>query len=375
MQEEQNKQNLYSEDDEITLKQLVEKITEYGKEIRKNWFILFLFCLPTTAYFMYKAFIDNPKYLAKLTFMVNSDESKSGGVASILGQFGLGEGESKDNLDKILALSKTRVIIERAIFKKGTIDGVDDYFANHLIKMQDFQKKWKKDTATKSLINFFYDKKISEKLSRSQTAIGYNLSSFSRTEGLALKEIYANVTGIEEPEALFESSLDKKSGIMTLTLNTRSEELSIKLLEELYTQLGQYYIDKTTEKQRRSYELVVAKADSIESALTGIEYRQADFDDHNRMILFEKAKLPKLRLNRDRTVLNLMFNEAVKNQELAEFALKNKIPYIQSIDMPIAPIRPKKESKIKALIIGIAFGGGFGVIFIVIRKIIRSALA
>jgi hypothetical protein len=377
MQKEEKNIEHYEQDDEITLKQLLSKLLEYGREIRRNWLILILFCLPTTGFFMYKAFFDRPQYLAKLTFMVNSDESRSGGVASILGQFGLGEGESKDNLDKILALSKSNIILERALFKKGTVDGVTDYYANHMIRLYKFHDSWKKDTT--GLKDFLYKSGDSIKFIRKESLMGYlysneNTIKFSRTESSVLKALHGKLLGNEFDGSIFNSVVDKKSGIMTLSLNTFSEDLSIKLLEEIYIQLSNFYIDKTTEKQRRSYELVAAKVDSIASELTGVEYRQADFDDHNRMILFEKAKLPKLRLNRDRTILNLMYSEAIKNQELAEFALKNKIPYVQSIDTPIPPIKPVKQSKLRAIIYGIALGFFIGIFFIVIRKLLREAL-
>jgi G-rich domain on putative tyrosine kinase len=378
MQEEKNIQPSLIQEEEITLKQLVSKLSEYSREVRKNWLILILFCLLPTSYFMYKAFFDRPLYLTKLTFMINSDESKSGGVASILGQFGLGEGESKDNLDKILALSKSNIILERVLCKKGSIDGVTDYYANHMIRLYKFHEKWEKDTT--GLKNFLYKSGDSLKFIRKESLMGYlynndNAMTFSRTESGVLKTLTTKLIGSELETGIFSSIADKKSGIMTLSLNTVSEDLSIKLLEEIYLQLSKFYIDKTTEKQRRSYELVAAKVDSIESALTGVEYRQADFDDHNRMILFEKAKLPKLRLNRDRTILNLMYNEAIKNQELAEFALKNKIPYVQLIDTPIPPIKPIKQSKLRALIYGIGLGVFIGIVFITIRKMIREALA
>jgi hypothetical protein len=379
-QEEQNLQQPYLENDEITLKELLLMLSEYAREVRKNWFIVAILCLVTSGFFMYKAFVDRPEYLAKLTFMVNSDDSKSAGgaAASILGQFGLGGGDSKDNLDKILALSKSNTILERALFKKGTVDGVTDYYANQMIRDFQLHKGWEKDTS--GLKNFMFQTDDLVKTNRKESLKGYlysedNANKFTRVESGALKTLLNKLIGGENETGIFNSSFDKKSGIMSLTLNTHSEDLSIKLLEEIYIQLGKFYIDKTVEKQKRSYELVSAKADSIEAALNGVEYRQADFDDHNRMVLFEKAKLPKLRLNRDRTVLNLMYNEAVKNQELAEFSLKNKIPYVQAIDTPFPPIRPTKQSKAKALIIGLVGGFFLGTLFIVLRKIYRNALA
>lgn len=379
-QEEQNIQQPYIENDEITLKELLLKLSEYGREVRKNWFIIAIACLVTTGILMYKAFVDRPEYSAKLTFMVNTDDSKSAGgaAASILGQFGLGGGDSKDNLDKILALSKTNTILEKALFKKGTIDGVTDYYANQMIRDFQLHKDWGKDTS--GLRDFMFQTGDLIKTNRKESLTGYlysddNINKFTRIESNALKKLLNKLIGNDGETAIFNSNYDKKSGIMSLTLNTYSEDLSIKLLEEIYLQLSKFYIDKTVEKQKRSYELVSAKADSIEAALNGVEYRQADFDDHNRMVLFEKAKLPKLRLNRDRTVLNLMYSEAVKNQELAEFSLKNKIPYVQAIDTPFPPIKPTKQSKTKALIIGLASGFFLGIIFIVMRKIYRNALA
>jgi G-rich domain on putative tyrosine kinase len=378
-QEEQNTQQPYLENDEITLKELLLKLSEYGQEVRKNWFIIALICLATTGFFMYKAFVNRPEYLAKLTFMVNTDDSKSAGgaAASILGQFGLGGGDSKDNLDKILALSKTNTILEKALFRKVTVDGVTDCYANELIRDLLIHEKWEKDTS--GLKGFLFSTTDLAKPNRKESLTGYlysddNTNKLTRVESNALKALIDKLVGNEGEVPLFNSNYDKKTGIMSLTLNTYSEDLSIKLLEEIYLQLSKFYIDKTVEKQKRSYELVSAKADSIESALNGVEYRQADFEDHNRMILFEKAKLPKLRLNRDRTVLNLMYNEAVKNQELAEFSLKNKIPYVQAIDTPFPPIKPTKESKAKALIIGLVSGFFLGVIFIIMRKIYRDAL-
>ena len=360
-QEEKNIQQPQLEGDEITLKELLLKLTDYGREIRKNWFILLLLSLPFTGYFLYKAFITKPTYSATLTFMVNSDEGGGlGGVGAILGQFGLGGGGSgKDNLDKILALSKARIIIQKAIFQKATIDGTSDYFSNHIIRLYEYHKKWEKDTA--GLNGFLFKNN--------------DFSKFSRTENNALKILFAQIVGGENTDGIFGSALDKKSGIMSLSLNSRSEDLTIKLLEEIYTQLSQFYVNKTTEKQRLTYNLIANKVDSIESELSGVEYRQADFDDRNRMVLFEKAKLPKIRLSRDKTVLGLMFSEAVKNQEIAEFALKSKTPFIQSLDMPIAPIKPNKESKIKAIILGIGVGIFLGILFIVGRKIMREALA
>jgi hypothetical protein len=366
--------------DEITLKELLEKVSEYGREIRKKWYILTIFIAIVTGIMLYRAFSNRPEYNAKLTFMVNTDESKSvgGAAATILGQFGIGGAESKENLDKVLALSKTNIILEKALFQKATVNGISDCFANQLIRDLELHKSWKKDTT--GLKDFLFSTSELTKPDRKGSLSGYlysdeNVNKFTRVESNVVKILINKLVGREGESGTFNSAYDKKTGIMTLTLNTHSEDLSIKLLEEIFIQLSKFYVDKTVEKQLKSYQVISAKADSIERALSGVEYKQADFDDHNRMILFEKAKLPKLRLNRDRTILNLMYSEAIKNQELAEFSLKNKLPYVQSIDTPFPPIKPVKLSKVKALLLGLAIGFFIGSVYIIIQKIIRDALA
>jgi uncharacterized protein involved in exopolysaccharide biosynthesis len=125
-QEEKMPQQEYYQDDEITLKELILKIQEYWQEILKNWKLIFLIIIPFVAFFLIKAFLTPATYSAQLTFMVNEDEGGGGfgGVSAILGQFGFGGGgQSSYNLDKILELSRSRKIIQMALFEKVNIDG------------------------------------------------------------------------------------------------------------------------------------------------------------------------------------------------------------------------------------------------------------
>lgn len=344
------------EDDEITLKYLILKVKEYSKEVVRNWWILLLFIIPITGYMYYEALNFKPTYKATLTFIVNDDKGASMGLAAALGGFGdLGGGSSK--LDKIIELSKSRKILQTALFKRGIINGVEDYFANHLIKDQDLHKKWEKDTT--GLKGFLYKKDST------------NFNNFNRVENTVLLDLQ-NLLVVEKP--IFGGSYDKKSEIMKLTLNTRNEELSILLLRVIYSDLSSYYIDKATSKEKKTYGIFKNKADSLKSLALSKDRSADEYEDNHRGSLFLQDKREADRKKKDAILYATLYGETEKNLNMASFALESKSPYIQDLDMPIAPIKPEQKSKIKAIVIGIISGFFLGIFIITIKKITKDLI-
>ena len=66
--------------------------------------------------------------------------------------------------------------------------------------------------------------------------------------------------------------------------------------------------------------------------------------------------------------------KAMENLEVADFALQNKTPFIQEIDRPITPIKAEKKSVFRTFFISIFIGTFMAILFLVIRKIVKSAL-
>ena len=344
------------EDDEITLKELILKIREYSKEIFRNWWILLLFILPISAYMLYEAYNTKKTYKANLTFIVNDDKGASLGLSAALGGLGDLAGGAGSKLDKIIEFSKSRRILQTALFRTGKIDGITDFYANHLIRDQEFHEKWEKDTT--GLKGFLYKRG--------------DVDNFSRTENKALLALQEILVG---KKPIFTGSYEKKSEIMKLVLTTNSEELSIDLLRSIYVDLSAYYIDKSISKERKTYDVFKAKGDSLR-ALSLNKDRSADqYEDNHRGSLFLEDKREADRYKKDAMLYGTLYAETQKNLNLAGFALESKLPYIQDIDMPIAPIKPEIKSKKMALIIGFALGGFLGAIVVILRKILREAMA
>ena len=347
----------------MTLGDLVQKVKIYWAEIKKNWLTIGLICLPFLAWQGYKVWTTPITYASNLTFMVN--EEASGGasiVNSLLGDFGLGGAEN--NYDKILELGKSMRIIRLALFEKVEIDGQTDFLANHFIRIQKLhEEEWykkPKDPSQPGLNGFLFTRDSFEQ--------------FSRLEYSAFKSIYGMLTGSEKHIPLFSGKYNQDSGIMSLSAQTRSEALTIVLLRTIFEQLSAFYIITSTEKQQETYNIIRAKSDSILRLLSGAEYGAARFNDQNYGLLRSTDQLPSERYSRNKGMYSLIYGESVKNLELADFALKNKQPYVQAIDMPIPPLRGAGYGKKKALGLGLGLGLVFGIAFVAGRKLIRDQL-
>lgn len=344
--------------DEITLAELVQKLREFSIELLRNWLIVLLFTLPLVAFLGYKAWVRPITYTAKLTFMLNEDKGGSA-ITSLLGQFGGLLGASGEyQLGKIIELSKSRRIITASIFDTVEIEGQKDLIANHIIRIQNLHDRWKKD---KLLNGFFFTRSAIEQ--------------FSVQENKALIALHAEFVGGEGVDLpMLRSKVDDETGIMTLRITARNEMLAIYVLNRLYEELSGFYIFKSTERESETLAILAQKRDSLRQALYSNDYSSAHFDDQSYGLMMQKDRIPSKRYQRNNQILSAVYAEAIKNAELAEFALKSTTPFLSLIDVPIAPIEHDPRGRGKAIAIGLVLGGIFASVFIIMRKLLRGAV-
>ena len=358
----------YEQNEELSFKDLLLKIVEFWNELwrLKLWIIV---AGIVVGILMGSKYLGSPKYYeADLSFMLNDEEKPSMSFGGVLGQFGLGGMGGESNLEKILELSKTRKITQEAIFQKAVVKNKTDFLANHIIANQDSLGLWQK----KKWYNFREtDPKMDIKDFRFSQD---DIDNFSKKENKALKAIYNIIVGGDNKLGLLSNRYNESTGIMTLSTNSPDPNLSIALAETFFNTLSKYYIDKSVEKQQATYNIIQQKADSIHNALMGAESNLANFRDRSRGLFKNKDQLTEGQLMREIQKLNIMYGEAAKNKEMADFSLQNKTPYIQIIDAPILPLNGRKKSTLKYLIIGGLIGGFLSSAFFIFRKIIRDAM-
>ena len=346
--------------DEITLKELILKVQEYFWYLwGKKWWIILAGLIGGGIGF-YRAWATPVTYMAELTYMVNEDEgAKLSGAATILTQFGLGSSGSEYNLDKIVALSKSRRIVQKVLLDSTVVDGNDDLVANHLVNILNLHADWANSL---NLKDFYFDNN--------------ELESFNRSAKRALKIIYLKVAGGENKPGLLNSTYTESTGILRLAVTSENEDLSIALTKGIYTYLSNFYVKQSTEKQRETFQQLNAEVDSISIALSIAENKLANFQDRSQGLLSRRDALPKNTFSREVQVLAIMYGEALKNRETAAFILKNKTPFFQILDGVLEPAKVIAKSKFVSSIVSALIAmlgvGVFLMIYFVYNNIMRG---
>ncbi|MEO6189671.1 MAG: hypothetical protein ABIO44_04150 [Saprospiraceae bacterium] len=337
------------------LRELIQSFKDYKNEFKASKKVMLWIALPVFAYFIYKHLTTPPQYSAKAIFMLNDSGGDNSGIASILGQFGIATPGQQVNLQKITEIAKTRNLAEKVFLSKATINTKEDFIGNHFIEILDHYGQWVNS-------NFISQKNELASFRFTQA----DISKFSTIENIALKKLHLLFL------SRLETSFNDKSGIMQLTTTVADQDLSYHLCQKLFDVLSEFYIEKTVEKQRETYEGLRHKVDSIRGLLHGKDFALANFKDSYRNTYLVQDIVPQVQIDRDVRMLSLIYGEAVKNMEISSFALQNQTPFIQALDLPLMPLELRKQNILENLIKAIAYTFLLGFIFIILRKIIRD---
>jgi hypothetical protein len=306
----------------MSIKEIFELIKIYFNLVwsKKVWIIICGFSLAIILGI--RAYQQPDTYRAKLTFMVNEDEGSINGVGAILGEFGFGGSNQGKNYDKITEIARSNKILKQVLLDSVEIQGQEDLIANHIINIYDYHKYWNEDT----ILNDFFFSPNNQNVRKTNIATKI-LISFLRDNPSDPKS-----------KSLLSIDYDDESTIISINGSTESPELSLVISKSWYDKISKFYIKKSTERQQKTLDQLIAKSDSIYTLLVGAETGLAKGTD--KMGLIKSIdNLPTARQSRNMQMYSAMFAEVVKNKETADFILRNKTPYFQTIDLPILPLK------------------------------------
>lgn len=364
-----NNPEIYQE--EITFKELILKLQEFWFELWRSWWVIGLISLPFVAYFGYSSLNHNPTYEARLTFMVNEEEGGRGlgSLGGLASSFGLNIGGGGGiNMAKVMALAKSKKITRRGVFERITIEGKEDFIANHILDVFKMHEKWKDN----------YDPRKNKVDLRDFRYTSNNYLNFGIKENTALNAITYQIHGGSEggpDDQIFSGGQDEETGIMKFKASTPSEPLSIGITESLFSQLSIFYVEKAIEPQKETLRTVTAKCDSLYLAFERATYDAASFEEKNRNVFSQTSNSRKASLQARIQINGTAYGECLKNKELADFSLRSARPVFQVIDHPLSPIVPSIEPLLKNLFIGGLLGCFLGISFVIARKIYRDAMS
>ena len=358
------KRQSYYQDDEITLKELILKIREFWLELwGKKWIILGV-AIIGAAVFAVRAKMQETTYTTGLSFMVTeNDQNDQNAFLNLDGQIELrGIGNNK-----ITELARSGRIIHQVLLSQDVIGDRRDYLANHLIKLYGLDKKWAEEKMVEQYKNLHLKDFL---FSRD------DLDEFVPKELRALSIIHDLVSGnnITGNKGLATTSYNEDTEIFRLSVKTREENLSMRLIEGIYEELQDFYIEDKIGAPQRAFEVVSAEADSLLRVLSSLEGRLAYTKDRNRGVSSSQASINLSKLERDVSKANQEYEESVRSKKRLEMLLQGGTPTFQVIDQTFFPVR-NASSLLKALILGGFLGGFLSSFFVIGRKIVRDAMA
>jgi len=348
-----------SQHDDPGLKELILKAREYGIALWKGKILILVLAVLFGSIFFLRARLTHPTYGATLTFALNEGESGGvGGVGGLLGQFGLGSSSTgKVSLDKIVELSKSMRIVNQALFEKATVAGKEDYLANHILLIYELNKKWAKNNPPFEHFRFTHD----------------SFPAFTLEENSALKGIYGFTVGGMKP-GLVTCGYNTESTIFSMTSTTENEELSLALTENIFHHLSRFYIQQSSDKQKQTYDLVKAKTDSIYRQWTSSEFTASNMEESEGALWAPSDRTRRTIKVKQSNMYAMAYGEAIKNLEMADYAVKNSTPFIREIDRPFSPLYPQSPAKLRQIIMGLILGSFIAAGWLLGRKIILDAI-
>lgn len=333
---------------EISIVEIIELSKEYGYEvIRKIWIVLLLGII-IGAYLYTKESNEKTMYTSSLTFTQNKPSSSSGGISSIIGQFGL-ESEESGGATKMLEMLYSRKVLKKALFRKIKIDEKEDFVINHYLDFS-FREKWK-DTPRK---DFYFTSDSIDPLNRDENGV-----------------LLAVIRRIKVLHLTHEISPGE---IILLKFECESEEFSFNFINILYNELKGYYIDESINKQLETYNMLQVRTDSLEKEYRSIEYRLAHFQDTNKGIFKRTSMVQESELIRTVSFLSALYNESLRSTESARFALINQTPFLQELDLPIYPLSSESPRPIYQGILGLLAGMFLGISIVLGLKYLKDKM-
>ncbi|MEL1252627.1 Wzz/FepE/Etk N-terminal domain-containing protein [Flavobacterium sp. DGU38] len=344
--------------DEITLKELLEKIKQWYFYLLSKWKIILLAGAIGGILGLSYSFIKKPIYTATLTFAL--EDEKSGGMSGALGlasSFGFdlgGGGGSIFTGSNLTELFKSRTMVENTLLTPVTINGKVISLAEMYIQNNDWRDDWNDSPKFKN-IQFLPNGKR---------------DYFTRVHDSILGVIYQNLS----KTSLAVAQKDKKTAIISMDVASTNELFSLYFSEALAKQVGKFYIDTKSKKARINMDILEHQVDSVRaelnSAITGVAVANDNTFNLNPALNVRRA--PSARRQVDVQANTAILSELVKQCELAKVNLRKETPLIQVIDRPILPLPKERFGKAKGLILGAIFTAFWMILFLIIRKITRN---
>ncbi len=350
------------DNEEISLKELIQKIQEWFQYLKTKWKLILAISILGAIMGLLVALLWKPSFEATTTFVLEEDKGGGGlgGAMGLASSFGFdlgGTGSGLFTSANIIEIMKSRMVVEKTLLNPVQ-EGVNEIsLADYYIQVYELKDDWSKKP----------------KLANISFPTNLDRNKFSLVQDSILNEISKELI----KENLTISQKDKKVSIISLTVKTKNELFSKLFCEQLLKETSDFYIETKSKKSRLNVEVLQHQADSIRaelnSAITGVA--AASDNVYNLNPAFNVKSSPSKRKQVDVQANTAILTQLVAQLELSKVSLRKETPLVQIIDRPILPLKKEKLGRIKSFVLGGFLAGFLSVLYLVFGRLYKNLVA
>ncbi len=357
------------EEDRISLREFVEKITSWWSFLLSKWVTILVVGLLGGALGLLYSFQQKMMFTATTTFVLEDGKNGGSGLGSLAGfaaMAGMDLNSGGGGIfqgDNILELYKSRNMIEKTLLTEVEIEGKRELLIDRYINFNKFREGWEKDSVLKTIKFTPYNEVDSSVKSK----------SLSRTKDSLIGVFVKSISKAN----LVASRPEKKLSIVEVKVVAPDEEFAKAFNDEIVKNVNKFYKDTKTKKSLQNVVVLKQKTDSVRGVMDGAIYTAARIADATPNLnptkqLQRTAPIQRSQFSAETN--RAMLSELVKNLELARITLDRETPLLEIVDHPILPLEKKGFGKLKGLVLGGFLFGFLVVIFLSIKLMLKNGL-
>jgi uncharacterized protein involved in exopolysaccharide biosynthesis len=163
---------------------------------------------------------------------------------------------------------------------------------------------------------------------------------------------------------------DKRTGILTLTVNAPTAQLAFDINNQVLSQLSEYILNSIKSQAKNKREFIEGRISEVKKDLERYENMLATFKEKNMLSSSPKVVLEDMRINRQIALNQELYIQFQKQYEMAKVEELNDQSQIQVIKSPELPVGRIAPNRIQIVFIGLLLGVVFGVLVVLAKRAI-----
>tara|TARA_R100000005_G_C5003149_1_gene211209 strand:- start:4173 stop:5240 length:1068 start_codon:yes stop_codon:yes gene_type:complete len=343
-------------EERISIAGLIQNLQAWVKAMLAVWLKIIAGAIVIGGLFFAYQLIRKINYRAETTFVL---ENQSGG--------GLGQLSS---LASLAGVNVGSLGGESSLFQ---LDNITELYMSYTMMKKTLLTKRESANGVERLITWYgRESKLNKKWTNLGVDFEISESNMVVRHDSILKEVIKEV----RKRNLSVSKPSRKLSILSVAYTSKDQMFAKEFNEVLVQHVNEFYTKAKTKKTGENLRVLAFQADSVKRVLDQSLNKLAQFDEGNPNLNPAKslALVPRQKIMIDVQASSAVYEEIVKNLEIAKIAHRNNMPLIQVIDRPILPLEDDHMKWYKALVIGLLVGGLLMVGYFTLMRIYASVM-